>query len=94
VVNTPGPGRQLRRHVHDGFAVGDQALRDVSADAVAALDRPQAIFVSASGGEHRFVAGGVGAEAALPDRLLTLVDDLDGRGPLVRIHADDDLSHR
>jgi hypothetical protein len=69
-------------------------LRDVPADAVAALDRPLAVFVSAPGSEHRLVAVGVGAEAALPDRLFTFVDDLDGRGPLVRIHPDDDSSHQ
>ncbi|WP_246608076.1 phosphotransferase [Paractinoplanes toevensis] len=81
-------------HVHDDLAVGDQALRDVSADTVAALDRPLAVFVTAAGGQHGLVAVGVGAEAALPDRLFTLVDDLDGRGPLVRIHPDDDASHQ
>jgi hypothetical protein len=40
-------GGQLRGHVHDGLAVADQALRDVPADAVAALDRPSALLVAA-----------------------------------------------
>jgi hypothetical protein len=69
-------------------------LRDVPADTVAALDRPLAVFVSAAGGEHRPVAVGIGTEPGLPDRLFTLVDDLDGRGPLVRIHPDNDPSHQ
>ena len=64
------------------------------ADAVAALDRPLALFVPAAGGEHGLVAVGVRAEAPLRDRLLPFVDDLDGRGPLVRIHPDDDSSHQ
>ena len=63
----PRPGRQLRRHVHHGLAVGDQALSDVPADAVAALDRPQPVLVLAAGGEHGLVAVAVGAEPALPD---------------------------
>ena len=87
-----GPGGQLRGHVHHGFAVGDQALRDVPADTVAALDRPHAVSVPAAGGEHRLIAVLVSAEPALPDGLLALVDDLDGRRPLVRTHPDDDLS--
>ena len=47
----------------------------------------------AAGGEHGLVAVAVGAEPALPDDLLPLVDDLDGGGTLMRIHLDDDASH-
>jgi hypothetical protein len=36
----PDPCGQLRWHVHHGLAVGDQALRDVPTDAVAAFYRP------------------------------------------------------
>jgi hypothetical protein len=44
--------------------------------------------------EHGLVAVAVGAEPALADGLFTLVDDLDSGGTLVRIHPDDDPSHR
>jgi hypothetical protein len=44
-------------------------------------------------GEHRLVAVAVGAEPALAEGLLTVVDDLDGGRPLVRVHADDDSCH-
>ncbi|GAA4978812.1 hypothetical protein GCM10025331_87010 [Actinoplanes utahensis] len=88
-----GAGGQLRRHVEDGLAVGDQALGDVPADAAAAFNRPDAVGVFAAGGEHRLVAVAVGAEPALADRLLTLVHALDGRGAFVRVHADDDSGH-
>jgi hypothetical protein len=86
-------GGQLRRHVHDGFAIGNQALRDVPADAAAALNRPDPVVVPAAGGEHRLVAVAVGAEPALADGLLTVIDDLDGGRPLVRVHANDDSCH-
>jgi hypothetical protein len=89
-----GPGGQLRGHIHDSFTIGDQALRHVPADTVATLDRPLAVLVPTTGSEHGLVAVAVGAEPAPPDRLLTLVDDLDGRRPLVWIHPDDDPSHQ
>ena len=57
-VEHPHLGGQLRRHVEDGFAVGDQALGDVPADAVAAFDGPDPIRVAAAGGQHRPVALG------------------------------------
>ncbi|WP_245737031.1 hypothetical protein [Micromonospora pattaloongensis] len=41
-------------------------MSDVPADAVAALDRPKAVLVPATGGEHGLVAVAVGAEPALP----------------------------
>jgi hypothetical protein len=44
--------------------------------------------------EHRLIAVVVSAEPTLGKDLLTVVDDFDGRGPLVRIHADDDVAHR
>jgi hypothetical protein len=44
-------------------------LRDVAADAVAALDRADPIFVLAAGSEHRLVAVAVGAESAVSDGL-------------------------
>ena len=39
----PRPGRQLRRHVDDLLAIGEQPHRDVAADAAAALDRPDPV---------------------------------------------------
>ena len=36
----PGPRGQLRRHVHDVLAVGEEPVGDVPPDAFAALDRP------------------------------------------------------
>ncbi|BCJ51872.1 hypothetical protein Asp14428_33470 [Actinoplanes sp. NBRC 14428] len=66
----PGAGGQLRGHVEDGFSVGDQALGDVPADAIAAFDRPDAVGVFTAGGEHCLVSVAVGAEAALADGLL------------------------
>ena len=54
-------------------------------------DRPENALVT----DQRMTSGPGGQTmTALPDRLLALVDDLDGRGPLVWIHADDDPSHR
>jgi hypothetical protein len=89
----PGAGGQLCGHVEDGFAVGDQALGDVPANAAAAFDCPDAVGVLAAGSEHRLVSVSVGAEPAFGDGLLAMVHDLDGCGPLVRIHADDDSRH-
>jgi hypothetical protein len=89
----PGSGGQLRRHLDDGLTIGEQPLGDVPADAVATLHRPDPVGVLTAGGEHRLVAVAVGAEPALPDGLLPLVDDLNGGGTLVRIHPDDDASH-
>jgi hypothetical protein len=51
-----------------GLTVGQRALGEVSADAVAAHDRPHSIGVHTAGGEHRRVAVAVGAEPALPRR--------------------------
>src|SRR4051794_37117116 len=70
-----------------------RTLGDVFADAVAALDRPDPVLVLQAEFEHHLVAAAVGAEPALREDLLAVVDDLDGRGPLIRVHADDDLSH-
>ena len=60
----PDLRRQLRRHVEHRLTVVDQAVRDVLADAVAALDRPHPVSEPAARGEHLRVAGLVGAEPA------------------------------
>jgi hypothetical protein len=44
-------------------------------------------------GEHRPVAVPVGAEPTTRQHRLAVVDDLDRRRPLVRIHPDDDAPH-
>jgi hypothetical protein len=43
--------------------------------------------------EHGLVAGGVGAEPALGEDVLAVVDDLDRRRSFVRIHPDDHMAH-
>jgi hypothetical protein len=62
----PRPSGQFRRHVQDGLAVGGQALGDVPADAVAALDRPDPVFVFAGGGEHHLATVPIGAAVVPP----------------------------
>src|ERR1044072_4214439 len=89
----PCPRRHFRGHIDYGLAVGDQALGDVSSDAVAALPRPQPVPVTSAELEHRLIAVGVGGETALCKNLLAFVDDLDGGRAFVWIHPDDDLSH-
>jgi hypothetical protein len=86
-VEQASPRGQLRRHVEDGFAVSDKTLGDVPADAVAAFHRPDTVPVLPTQLEHRGIAVAVGAEPTLCQDLLPAVDDFDGRGPLVRIHA-------
>jgi hypothetical protein len=52
----PRPRGQLRRHLQDGLTVGDHALGDVLADAVAALDRSNPVGVLTVGGERGLIA--------------------------------------
>lgn len=70
--------RQFRGYVEHCLTVVDQAVGDVFADAVAALDRPDPIGVLAAGGEHVGVAGLVSPEAAHREHPAAFVDDLDG----------------
>jgi hypothetical protein len=65
----------------------------MAADAAAPFDGPQPVGVLTAGGQHRLVAVAVSGEPAPPDNLFAVVDDLDGGGTLVRVHADDDLGH-
>jgi hypothetical protein len=73
----PNLRRQLGRHIHDRFTVGDQTLRQMPADAVAPLDGPDSIRMLAGGRENRLVARTVSAEPATTEHLLSAVDDLD-----------------
>ena len=52
----PRPSRQLGRHVHDVLAVGEEPVRDVPTDALAALDRPHPLRPRRHVLEHRGVA--------------------------------------
>jgi hypothetical protein len=58
-------------------------VRDVLADAVAALDRPQPIRILPASGQHPGVAGLVGAVSTHRQHLTAIVDDLDRGRTLV-----------
>ena len=77
---------QLRRHVKDDLAVMDQAVRQMPADAVAALHRPDPVRELTRRGEHLGVSRRV--RAVLPRRQHPglLIDDLDRGRALVRVH--------
>jgi hypothetical protein len=89
----PHLGGELGGYVEHGLAVGDQPLGQVPADTVSALYRPQPLREPAAHSEHLPVAVLVSAEPARGQHGLALVDNLNRRRPLVRIHADDDASH-
>ncbi len=60
---------EFRGDVEDGFTVVDQSVREVAADAVAALDRPDPIVESLSSTEHFRITGvheGPGGNRGLP----------------------------
>ena len=88
-----GPGGQLRWHTGDRLAVGDQALREVAADPIAALHRPDTVLELPPRGQHRPVTVPVSAEPAPRQHLLPFIDDLDGGRALMRIHPDDHVPH-
>ena len=54
----PGPGRQLRWHIHHGLAVSDQPLRDMPPDALAANVRVTTGIVTYAWGERGGLAAG------------------------------------
>jgi hypothetical protein len=83
----PRPGGQLRRHIHHDLAIGDQSLREVLTDPIAALHRPYPIREPAADSEHVPIADRVGGEPSLAEHTFGVVKHLDGGGPLVRIHA-------
>jgi hypothetical protein len=76
-VEQPRAGRELGRHVDHVLAVGQQPLRQRSAGAVAALDRPHPLRPWRHRLPHRRMAGLVGAEPSSCEHLLAIVDDLD-----------------
>jgi hypothetical protein len=85
----PRPGRQLRWNVDHLLAVGEQPGGDVSADALAALDRPDPIWPLLGVLDRRRMAGPVGAEAAAAEDRLVAGHHLDGGRAFMRVHADD-----
>ena len=89
----PGSRRQLRGHIHHRLAVGDQPLRDMAPDALAAFDCPGPLRPGPPRREHRPVAGAVSPEPARPQDLFPIAKNLDRRRHLVRIHTDDDPAH-
>ena len=80
---------QLGGHVQDGLAVVDQAVGDVFADAVAALDRPDPFGKDPAGLQHLGVATVAGVIRTGRQHVSALVDHLDRRRSLVRVHTDD-----
>jgi len=88
-ANTRTCAGQLRRHVEHGLAVVHQPVGDVFADPTAALDRPHPIRETTAFGKHVAVAEPVGAEPGLAQHHAPVVDDLNRRRPLVRVHSDD-----
>ena len=81
--------RQLRRHVLDRLAAGHQPVRDMPADSVASLDRPDPAGELPPGREHLRIASLAGAIPARGQHSRLVVDNLDRRRPLMRIHPDD-----
>ncbi len=75
--------------------VVDQAVGEVAADAVAALDCPDPIGESFCSGEHLLISGGVGVGgvSAGGQDVTGGVDGFDGGRAFVWIHSDDD-GHR
>jgi len=92
-VEQPGSGRQLGRHVHDVFAVGQEPLRQRPAGAVAAFDRPDPLRPGLDVLAHRGVPDLVGAEPTRGQHRLPVVDDLDRRRQLVGIDPNEHLRH-
>ena len=80
---------QLRRHIDHALAVMHQPVRDVLADAVATLDRPDPVGEQAARLEHLGIADLVGTEPAHRDYLGSFVNDLDRCRTLVWVHPDD-----
>jgi hypothetical protein len=84
----PHLGGQLRRHIDHRLAVVHQAVREVLADSIAALNRPQAAAELPARGEHLRIVDLVRAEPATRQHRGPLVHHLDGGRSLMRVHAD------
>jgi hypothetical protein len=77
VANTRTCPGQLRRDIHNGLTVVDQPVRQMLADAVAALHRPYPLREPAPGLQHFRVADVIRAIPTLRPCLTVFVDDLD-----------------
>jgi len=88
----PRPRGQLRRHVDDVLPVGQQPEGDVAADAVAALDRPDAVRPGAHVLAELREPGRVGGEPPTAQHGLVVGHHLDRHRPLVRVHPNDHAS--
>jgi len=80
---------QLRRHIDDGLAVVHQAVRQVPADAIAALHRPDPVREPPGRGQHFRIPGLVRAIPARCQYYRPLAGDLDRGRAFVRVHPDD-----
>jgi hypothetical protein len=80
---------QLGRHVKDDLTVMNQAVRQVPADAVAALHRPDPVRELARRREHLAIPDRVRAVLPARQHRGPLVDDLDRGRALMRVHPDD-----
>jgi hypothetical protein len=86
----PGPSRQLRWDVDDLLAGGDEPVRDVPPDPIAALHGPGPLRPLPSVGEHRGEPIDVGGEPAAAEHALVAGHHLDRDAAFVRVHADHD----
>jgi hypothetical protein len=77
-IEEPDPGGELGRDVNDLLAGLDQALGQWPAGTVGAFDRPDPVRLRLHVRPHRCVATLVGGEAARPEQVFLLIDDLDG----------------
>ena len=84
----PRPCRELRRHVDDLLADGEQSHRDVVPDPAASLDRPDPVRQPADVAPHRGEPVRIGGEPATAQDRLVGGHHLDRGRPLVRVHPD------
>jgi hypothetical protein len=73
----PHSGGEFGGHVDYRLAVGDQALSDMSADAVAAFDCPAPIGMPPAASEHLLVSIAIGAKPTPIQDPFPVIDDLD-----------------
>jgi hypothetical protein len=75
------------------FSRGQQPVRDMPADTLAALDRPGPLRPPLRLGQHRPVPSRIGAIPAPAHHSLIAGHDLNRGRTLVRVHPDDHLAH-
>jgi hypothetical protein len=93
-VEDPHPRGQLGRHVQHRLTLGEQPLRQRTADTLRALDRPPVVRpLLAHMLDQQPVARRVGAEAAPRQHRAVLVDRLDRHALLVWVHTHHHSAH-